>query len=79
MSIPIGQTVAVKGNYKDEYSGVSLHGWSGRVVEMNPVEQLLTIEWDSHTLMRMPDVYCSSPHYPSFIRTGSHLMIFFLK
>ena len=57
MPLSPGQTVHVTSNYIDEHSGVSLQGWSGRVVAIHPVEQLLTIEWDSPTLMRIPDAY----------------------
>lgn len=57
MSIAIGQTVQVKPGQQDEDTGTSLAGWSGRVVAMHSEYNMVEVEWDSTTLLHIPDAY----------------------
>lgn len=57
MSITIGQTIQVKPGTLDEDTGVPLAGWSGRVIALYPEYDTLDIEWDSLTLLHLPDHY----------------------
>jgi len=57
MSIQIGQTVRVKANQQDDDTGVSIAGWSGRVIASHPEAGTLEVEWDSRTLAQLPDIY----------------------
>lgn len=60
MLFSIGQTVQAKPGQEDEDTGISLSGWSGRVVDLFPEYGTLEIEWDSLTLLNMPDSYIRS-------------------
>lgn len=57
MSIAIGQTVVVKAGRQDPDTETSLMGWSGIVIAIHPEDGMLEIEWDSPTLLQMPDAY----------------------
>lgn len=57
MGFDIGQTVQVKAGLKDEETGISLASWSGRIIEMYPEYGTVEVEWDSTTLMQIPDSY----------------------
>lgn len=60
MSIAIGQTVAVREGQLDDETGISLSGWSGRVGAIDDAEGLLEIEWDSPTLLAIPEAFLRS-------------------
>ena len=62
MKLEIGKSVVVKQEVLDPDSEkFSLEGWQGRITkidhETNPENSLITIEWDSVTLERMPAEY----------------------
>ncbi len=57
MAIQIGQTVRVKTGQQDEETGTSISGWSGRVIAINLEDDMLEVEWDSRTLLLLPDAY----------------------
>ncbi|MCB0560478.1 MAG: 2OG-Fe(II) oxygenase [Phaeodactylibacter sp.] len=57
MTLEIGQTIQVKPGQQDEDTGVSLSGWSGRVLEVFPGNELVEVEWDGPTLHQLPDAY----------------------
>lgn len=53
----IGQTVQVKAGQQDEETGISMAGWSGRVLALHPEAGTVEVEWDSPTLLQLPDTY----------------------
>ena len=57
MSITIGQTIIVKAGQQDEETGTSLAAWSGRVIDLHPDYGTAEVEWDSPTLLQLPDAY----------------------
>ncbi|MCB0559288.1 MAG: 2OG-Fe(II) oxygenase [Phaeodactylibacter sp.] len=57
MALDIGQTGQVKAGQKDEDTGTSLAGWSGRVISLDSESDLVEVEWDSPTLHQLPDAY----------------------
>lgn len=61
MSLDIGQTIQVKAGQRDEETGVSLAGWSGRITALYPEANTVEVEWDSPTLRRLPGAFiCNS-------------------
>jgi len=57
MSFTIGQAVAVKAGRRDPDTDTSLMGWSGIVIAFHPEDGIVEIEWDSATLLQLPDAY----------------------
>lgn len=57
MPIALGQTVIIKSEQQDEETGTSLAGWSGRVKALHPEYGTIEVEWDSSTLLQLPDAY----------------------
>jgi len=57
MSIAIGQKVQVNEGQLDEETGTPMGGWSGRVIEKYPKYNTIQVEWDSFTLLHLPDAY----------------------
>ncbi|MCB0598749.1 MAG: 2OG-Fe(II) oxygenase [Lewinellaceae bacterium] len=57
MTLEIGQTVQVKAGQRDEDTGASLAGWSGRITALYPEADTVEVEWDSPTLRRMPGAF----------------------
>lgn len=60
MSITSGQAVAVKAGPRDPDTETSLMGWSGIVIAFHPEDGMVEIEWDSLTLLQLPDAYIRS-------------------
>lgn len=54
MKLDIGQTIQVKPGQRDEDTGVSISGWSGRITALYPEADTVEVEWDSPTLRRLP-------------------------
>ncbi len=52
-----GQSVQVKAEQKDEDTGISIAGWSGRIIEVHDDYSTVELEWDSPTLYQMPHDY----------------------
>jgi hypothetical protein len=53
----VGESAAVKQGVKDPDYGDKMGGWQGRVVRIEihpPGPPIVTIQWDSHTLRKMP-------------------------
>ena len=57
MSVSIGQTVQVNPSQSDEETGISIAGWTGRVTSIDSKYKMVELEWDSPTLLQMPDKY----------------------
>ena len=62
MNIDIGDSVIVKkGILEPDYNEIKIEGWQGRVKHINPElykgNTLVTIEWDSETLMKIPSIF----------------------
>jgi hypothetical protein len=57
MTFSTGQVVRVKPGQKDEETGISLAGWSGWIKAIYPEYGTVEIDWDSLTLLNMPDAY----------------------
>jgi hypothetical protein len=53
----IGQTVRIKDGIKDEDFDIDIGGWQGRIIELDPNEQMLLIAFDSITLRSMGMAY----------------------
>ena len=49
----VGDSVKVKANTQDPDLGGDISGWIGRILEIE--DQMVTIQWDSITLSKMPD------------------------
>ena len=49
----LGQTVRINDGIKDEDFDVSIGGWQGRIVELDPNEKMMLIAFDSITLRSM--------------------------
>jgi hypothetical protein len=57
MTLDIGQTVQVQAGQQDEDTGISIAGWSGRILALHPEAGTVKVEWDSPTLRQLPDAY----------------------
>jgi hypothetical protein len=62
MNIDIGDSVIVKkGILEPDYNEMKIEGWQGRVKHINPElykgNTLVTIEWDSETLKKIPSIF----------------------
>lgn len=53
----IGQTVRIKDGTKDEDFDIDIGGWQGRIIELDPNEQMMLIAFDSITLRNMGMAY----------------------
>ncbi len=49
-----GDSVVVKPNVKDPDLNGNIGGWQGRVSEIREKDNLICIDWDSHTLKQIP-------------------------
>lgn len=49
----VGDSVEVRANTQDPDFGEDISGWIGRILEIE--DQMVTIQWDSITLSKMPD------------------------
>jgi len=53
----IGESVVVKAGVTDPDTGRDLGGWQGRISAILDEEEILTIQWDSLTLKRIPPAH----------------------
>lgn len=49
----LGQTVRIKDGINDEDFDIDMGGWQGRIIELDPNEQMMLIAFDSITLRNM--------------------------
>lgn len=53
-----GDSVKVKkGIFCPDYENVDISGWQGRIVDTDEEGNLFSVEWDSKTLLAMPEEY----------------------
>lgn len=51
----INNSVKVKeGVFDSDFPEINISGWCGRIIEINAPEGLITVKWDSQTLLNMP-------------------------
>jgi len=54
-SFKVGDSVVVKAHGKDPDLGVNIDGWQGRISEISDTGNMVCVDWDSVTLLGMPD------------------------
>jgi len=61
--LKVGDSIRVKSGVDDPDSRIDIGGWQGRIYEIDSVEELISIKWDSITLGQMDPSWIASSEF----------------